>query len=89
MVAVLLLMFAALRTLDVRHHPVTAALLIAAALTLIVAAWALAKNLRTSMDRAKNHEVQSRRSTEFLELAHAAGGFGVFDLDLHSGQITG
>src|SRR5882724_5673174 len=29
------------------------------------------------------------RSPEFLEFAQAAGGFGVFDLDLVSGRITG
>ncbi len=29
------------------------------------------------------------RSTEFLESAQAAGGFGVFDLDLVTGNITG
>jgi PAS domain S-box-containing protein len=89
MVAVLFLIVAALGTLDAQRPPVTAALLIAASLTLIAAAWALAKNLRTVMDRAKDHEVQLRHSTEFLELAHAAGGFGVFDLDLLTGQITG
>ncbi|HEY4444438.1 MAG TPA: PAS domain-containing protein [Steroidobacteraceae bacterium] len=30
-----------------------------------------------------------RRSAEYLEFAQAAGGFGVFDLDLVSGGITG
>ncbi len=30
-----------------------------------------------------------RRSSDFLESAQAAGGFGVFDLDLLSGDITG
>src|SRR5216683_2976364 len=30
-----------------------------------------------------------RRSSEFLEFAQAAGGFGVFDLDLVTGQIIG
>jgi PAS domain S-box-containing protein len=30
-----------------------------------------------------------RRSTEFLEFAQAAGGFGVFDLDLVTGRIIG
>ena len=30
-----------------------------------------------------------RRSAEFLEFAQAAGGFGVFDLDLVTGGITG
>ena len=31
---------------------------------------------------------QLRRTSEFLEFAQAAGGFGVFDLDLVTGQIT-
>ena len=30
-----------------------------------------------------------RRSSDFLESAQAAGGFGVFDLDLVTGNITG
>jgi two-component system sensor histidine kinase/response regulator len=30
-----------------------------------------------------------RRSTDFLELAQAAGGFGVFDLNLETGDIRG
>src|ERR1700730_73479 len=30
-----------------------------------------------------------RRSAEFLEFAQAAGGFGVFDLDLLTGGISG
>src|SRR5580700_10890715 len=30
-----------------------------------------------------------RRSAEFLEFAQAAGGFGVYDLDLASGGISG
>src|SRR5260370_1398587 len=30
-----------------------------------------------------------RRSAEFLEFAQAAGGFGVFDLDLVTGGISG
>ncbi len=30
-----------------------------------------------------------RRSSELLEFAQAAGGFGVFDLDLITGQVTG
>jgi len=30
-----------------------------------------------------------RRSTEFLEFAQAAGGFGVFDMDLVTGQVSG
>jgi two-component system sensor histidine kinase/response regulator len=32
---------------------------------------------------------QFRRSSDFLEFAQAAGGFGVFDLDLLSGEISG
>jgi hypothetical protein len=30
-----------------------------------------------------------RRSSDFLELAQAAGGFGVFDLNLETGAISG
>jgi PAS domain-containing protein len=32
---------------------------------------------------------QSRSSSEFLKFAQAAGGFGVFDLDLVTGQLSG
>jgi PAS domain S-box-containing protein len=35
------------------------------------------------------HEGRLRRSSEFLEFAQAAGGFGVFELDLVTGQVTG
>jgi two-component system sensor histidine kinase/response regulator len=34
-------------------------------------------------------DTSSRRSTEFLEFAQAAGGFGVFELNLVSGEIKG
>jgi two-component system sensor histidine kinase/response regulator len=34
-------------------------------------------------------ETSSRRSAEFLEFAQAAGGFGVFELNLVTGQIKG
>src|ERR1700743_1980988 len=34
-------------------------------------------------------ETASRRSAEFLEFAQAAGGFGVFELNLVSGTIKG
>src|SRR5271168_3377010 len=32
---------------------------------------------------------QFRRSSDFLEFAQAAGGFGVFDLNLANGDISG
>ena len=35
------------------------------------------------------HQGRLRRSSEFLEFAQAAGGFGVFELDLVTGQVTG
>jgi PAS domain-containing protein len=34
-------------------------------------------------------DTSSRRSAEFLEFAQAAGGFGVFELNLVSGHIRG
>ena len=70
-------------------------------LALAVVAWAGAAALAKRMARlheqlvqararnaAPERESQLRRSTEFLEFAQAAGGFGVFDLDLVTGQIT-
>ena len=36
-----------------------------------------------------NRETPLRRSSDFLEFAQTAGGLGVFDLDLVTGQITG
>jgi PAS domain S-box-containing protein len=38
---------------------------------------------------AKQRDAQLRRSSDFLRFAQAAGGFGVFDLDLVSGDISG
>ena len=38
---------------------------------------------------ARSGRWQLRRSTEFLEFAQAAGGFGIFDLDLATAQLTG
>jgi PAS domain S-box-containing protein len=38
---------------------------------------------------ARRRDTQLRRSADFLESAQAAGGFGVFDLDLVTGDITG
>src|SRR5271163_1646808 len=34
-------------------------------------------------------DTSSRRSAEFLEFAQAAGGFGVFELNLNTGRIQG
>ena len=39
--------------------------------------------------RAKTRGAQLLRSPEFLEFAQAAGGFGVYDLDLLTGDISG
>jgi len=44
-----------------------------------------AASRRSSADAAN----PSRRSTDFLEFAQAAGGFGVFELNLLTGQIQG
>ena len=38
---------------------------------------------------AKTRDALLRRSSEFLEFAQAAGGFGVYDLDLLNGDISG
>jgi PAS domain S-box-containing protein len=38
---------------------------------------------------SKTRGAQLLRSPEFLEFAQAAGGFGVYDLDLESGDISG
>jgi PAS domain S-box-containing protein len=40
-------------------------------------------------DRAKTRAAQLLRSPDFLEIAQAAGGFGAYDLDLLSGDISG
>ena len=50
---------------------------------------ALSNRLHKAVFRGRERETQLRRSSEFLEFAQAAGGFGVFDLDLVTGQITG
>jgi PAS domain S-box-containing protein len=42
-----------------------------------------------SITRPKSRDAQLRRSSDYLEFAQAAGGFGVFDLDLVTGDITG
>jgi two-component system, sensor histidine kinase and response regulator len=39
--------------------------------------------------RAPQRDAQFRRSSDFLEFAQAAGGFGVFDLNLATGDISG
>jgi len=45
--------------------------------------------LKKAMEAARIREMEQRRASEFLEFAQAAGGFGVFDLDLHTRNITG
>jgi two-component system sensor histidine kinase/response regulator len=49
----------------------------------------LSDRLHKIIFRGRERETQLRRSSEFLEFAQAAGGFGVFDLDLVTGQVTG
>jgi PAS domain S-box-containing protein len=49
----------------------------------------LSNRLHKAIFRGRERETQMRRSSEFLEFAQAAGGFGVFDLDLVTGQVTG
>ena len=49
----------------------------------------LSNRLHKVVFRGRERETQLRRSSEFLEFAQAAGGFGVFDLDLVTGQVTG
>jgi len=50
---------------------------------------ALSARMHRAIFRGRERETQMRRSSEFLEFAQAAGGFGVFDLDLVTGQMTG
>ncbi len=47
------------------------------------------KVLRAEIEDRCQVEADLRRTTEFLALAQAAGGFGIFDLDLPSGIIRG
>jgi two-component system sensor histidine kinase/response regulator len=49
----------------------------------------LSERLHTAMFRGRERATQMRRSSEFLEFAQAAGGFGVFDLDLVTGRMSG
>ena len=49
----------------------------------------LSNRLHKAIIRGRERETQLRRSSEFLEFAQEAGGFGIFDLDLVTGQVTG
>ena len=49
----------------------------------------LSKSLHKAIYRSKERETQLRRSSEFLEFAQTAGGFGIFDLDLATAQLSG
>ncbi|HWG70501.1 MAG TPA: response regulator [Steroidobacteraceae bacterium] len=44
---------------------------------------------RPRISHARARDAQLRRSADFLEFAQAAGGFGVYDLNLISGDISG
>ncbi|MEA3134249.1 MAG: hypothetical protein QOG17_2095, partial [Gammaproteobacteria bacterium] len=49
----------------------------------------LSNRLHKAIFSGREREGHLRRSSEFLEFAQAAGGFGVFDLDLVTGELTG
>ncbi|HEX3847030.1 MAG TPA: PAS domain-containing protein, partial [Steroidobacteraceae bacterium] len=46
-------------------------------------------NERAPLSHARTRDAQLRRSGDFLEFAQSAGGFGVYDLNLVSGEIHG
>jgi PAS domain S-box-containing protein len=48
-----------------------------------------AASVRDESSALQESDTSSRRSAEFLEFAQAAGGFGVFELNLVTGQIKG
>jgi two-component system, sensor histidine kinase and response regulator len=50
---------------------------------------ALAAGVHTALYHGHERETDLHRAAEFLRFAQYAGGFGLFDLDLASGQITG
>lgn len=49
----------------------------------------LSNQLHKAVFHGRESQTHLRRSSEFLEFAQAAGGFGVFDLDLVAGQVSG
>jgi two-component system, sensor histidine kinase and response regulator len=59
----------------------------AAILVSLAAAWQSADILAKRL--ARERDTQAQRSSEFLEFAQAAGGFGVFDLDLVTLRVSG
>jgi PAS domain S-box-containing protein len=44
---------------------------------------------RRSANRARSRDAQLRRSADFLEFAQVAGGFGVYEMNLVTGHISG
>src|SRR5579862_9727232 len=50
---------------------------------------ALAAGVHTALHRGRERETELYRAAEFLRFAQYAGGFGLFDLDFASGQVTG
>ncbi len=50
---------------------------------------ALSDALHRTIVRGQERETQLHRSSDFLRFAQCAGGFGIFDLDLATGQIAG
>jgi two-component system, sensor histidine kinase and response regulator len=49
----------------------------------------ISASLHKAVFRSKERETHLRRSTEFLTFAQNAGGFGIFDLDLVTANMTG
>jgi two-component system sensor histidine kinase/response regulator len=49
----------------------------------------LSQHLRFAIYRSRERESHLRRSTEFLDFAQSAGGFGIFDLDVGTAEIVG
>ena len=47
------------------------------------------RHLDATLSETKRREAELIRSRDFLEFAQAAGGFGVFDLNLVSRRMTG
>src|ERR1700683_5046726 len=49
----------------------------------------LSESLHKAIYRSREREIHLRRSSEFLEFAQAAGGVGIFDLDLVTAGMIG
>jgi PAS domain S-box-containing protein len=49
----------------------------------------LSESLQSVLRASRKREAELVRAAEFLEFAQAAGGFGIFDLDLMKNELTG